>query len=40
VGPWLQFDPDKEQFIDNSAAHDLLTREYRQPFVVPMERDL
>jgi hypothetical protein len=35
VGPWLEFDPDKEQFVGNAAADAMLTREYRQPFVVP-----
>ena len=35
VGPKLQFDPEKEKFVDNSAADKLLTREYRKPFVVP-----
>jgi hypothetical protein len=37
VGPWLQFDPDKEQFVGNAAADAMLTREYRKPFVVPSE---
>ena len=35
VGPKLQFDPEKEKFVDNSAADKLLTRDYRKPFVVP-----
>jgi len=35
VGPKLQFDPEKEKFIDNPAADQLLTRKYRPPFVVP-----
>jgi predicted dehydrogenase len=35
VGPWLDFDPDKEQFVGNAAADAMLTREYRKPFVVP-----
>jgi predicted dehydrogenase len=35
VGPKLQFDPDKEKFVNNSAANKMLTREYRKPFVVP-----
>jgi hypothetical protein len=35
LGPWLQFDPDNERFADNEEANAMLTREYRQPFVVP-----
>lgn len=35
LGPWLNFDPKKERFVDNSAANTLLTREYRAPYVVP-----
>ena len=35
VGPWLRFDPHKEQFVGNAAADAMLTREYRKPFVVP-----
>lgn len=39
VGPWLNFDVAAEQFVDNpeggDAANQLLTREYRAPFVVP-----
>ncbi len=40
LGPWLQFDPDKEQFVDNATADSMLTREYRKPFVVPSEKEL
>jgi len=40
LGPWLAIDPDKETFIDNPAADALLTRNYREPFVVPAEKDL
>jgi len=40
VGHWLQFDPDKEQFVGNAAADAMLTREYRQPFVVPAESEV
>ncbi len=40
VGPWLQFDPDKEQFVGNAAADAMLTRDYRKPFVVPEESEL
>jgi len=31
----LKFDPWKERFLDNPAANELLTRNYRPPFVVP-----
>jgi len=40
VGPWLRFDPDKEQFVGNAAADAMLTREYRKPFVVPTESEV
>jgi len=40
LGPWLTLDPDQEQFVGNAAANAMLTREYRQPFVVPSERDV
>jgi predicted dehydrogenase len=35
LGPWLKIDSDTETFVDNPQANALLTREYRQPFVVP-----
>ncbi len=35
LGKLLEFDPEKEQFVGNEAANRLLTREYREPFVVP-----
>lgn len=35
LGPKLRIDPDKERFIDNPAADLLLSRFYREPFVVP-----
>ncbi|MCY3020420.1 MAG: Gfo/Idh/MocA family oxidoreductase [Planctomycetota bacterium] len=37
LGPWLTFDPDKEQFTGPLAeeANKLVTREYRKPYVVP-----
>ncbi|MHC4743493.1 MAG: Gfo/Idh/MocA family protein [Planctomycetota bacterium] len=35
LGPWLEFDPQKEIFIDNADADALLTRNYRKPFVLP-----
>lgn len=35
LGQWLRMNPKKERFIDNDAANALLTRAYREPFVVP-----
>ena len=35
VGRVLDFDPDKEQFIDDAEADKLLTKEYREPWVIP-----
>ena len=35
LGPWLSFDPEAERFVDNAEADALLTRRYREPFVVP-----
>ena len=35
LGPWLDFDPKKEEFLGNAAANAMLTRDYRKPFVVP-----
>jgi len=40
LGPWLEFDPDKERFVGNETANSMLTREYRGPFVVPTESDV
>ncbi len=40
LGPWLRFNPEKEQFVGNANADALLTREYRQPFVVPTESEV
>jgi predicted dehydrogenase len=34
LGVPLQFDPNRQRFIDNVAADAMLTREYRAPFVV------
>lgn len=31
----LEFDPDRERFIDDEDANAMLTRNYREPFVVP-----
>jgi len=35
VGPKLEFDPEKEKFVNNPTADVFLTRPYRPPFVVP-----
>lgn len=35
LGVLLKFDPRKEKFVNNPAADELLTRQYRPPFVVP-----
>ena len=35
LGPVLKMDPKKERFIGNDKANQLLTRNYRAPFVVP-----
>jgi hypothetical protein len=38
LGPWLEFDPSTERFTggaDFEKANALLTRKYREPFVVP-----
>jgi predicted dehydrogenase len=35
LGPKLRFDPDTEKFVDNPAGDFLLSRPYREPFVVP-----
>lgn len=37
VGPKLTFDPASEKFVDNAAADKLLSRPYREGFVVPTE---
>ena len=39
-GQWLAFDPGKEQFQANPMADAMLTREYREPFVVPTAEKL
>ena len=38
LGPTLAFDPESETFPDNAAANELLTRDYRPPFVLPPAR--
>jgi len=35
LGKLLEFDPEKERFVGNEVANELLSREYREPFVVP-----
>jgi predicted dehydrogenase len=35
LGPWLTFDPKSERFVDNETANALVSRRYRDPFVVP-----
>ncbi len=40
MGPLLQIDSAKEKFVNNPAANAFLTREYRQPFVLPVEREV
>lgn len=35
LGAVLKMDPQTERFLDNDKANQMLTREYRQPFVVP-----
>lgn len=35
LGPWLAIDSESETFVDNAAANAMLTRQYREPFVVP-----
>ena len=37
LGRLLKFDPQTEKFIGDAEADKLLTREYREPFVVPEE---
>ncbi len=37
LGRALKFDPETEKFIGDKEADKLLTREYREPFVVPEE---
>jgi predicted dehydrogenase len=40
LGSILRLDPEREAFVDNATANQLLTRTYRRPFVVPAERDV
>ncbi|NQT15205.1 MAG: gfo/Idh/MocA family oxidoreductase, partial [Planctomycetes bacterium] len=40
LGPWLAIDSESETFVDNPAANAMLTREYREPFVVPKANEI
>lgn len=35
LGPWLEMDPMTERFVDNDDANSMLTRTYREGYVVP-----
>ena len=35
LGPWLDIDTKAEQITNHSQANQLISREYRNPFVVP-----
>ncbi|MFQ5738388.1 MAG: Gfo/Idh/MocA family protein [Acidobacteriota bacterium] len=37
LGRSLKFDPEREKFVDDAEADTLLSRHYREPFVVPAE---
>ncbi|MHC4462277.1 MAG: Gfo/Idh/MocA family oxidoreductase [Planctomycetota bacterium] len=37
LGPMLRFNPETERFVRNRRANRLLTRPYREPFVVPKQ---
>jgi hypothetical protein len=40
VGPVLAMDGQAETFKDNDTANEMLTRDYRAPYVVPKESDI
>jgi predicted dehydrogenase len=40
MGPMLQFDPDKEVFTNSASANKILHREYRKPFVCPVQEEV
>jgi hypothetical protein len=40
LGAVLSLDSDREAFVDNPQANAFLTREYRQPFLVPSESEV
>jgi hypothetical protein len=35
MGPFLYFNASTESFTTNSKANQMLTRQYREPYVVP-----
>jgi hypothetical protein len=37
VGRVLEFDPVGEQFVHDAEANAMLTRKYREPYVVPRQ---
>jgi len=37
LGRKLAFDAEADRFVDDAEANELLTRDYRAPFVVPEE---
>ncbi|MEM7015489.1 MAG: gfo/Idh/MocA family oxidoreductase, partial [Verrucomicrobiota bacterium] len=37
IGPVLEIDQANEQFTNNDEANKLLTRDYREPWVIPNE---
>jgi hypothetical protein len=40
LGSLLEIEPGRETFKNSKRADELLTREYRKPFVVPSESDV
>ena len=40
VGRELEFDPASERFVGDADANSLLTRKYREPFVVPSVKNV
>jgi predicted dehydrogenase len=40
LGPLLRLDSEKEKFLDNPMADAFLIREYREPFIVPSEKEI
>jgi hypothetical protein len=40
LGAYLRIDGDSERFAGNQAANDMLSREYRKPFIVPSEAEI
>lgn len=35
LGRCLTFDGNKEKFVDDDQANQMITRDYRKPYVVP-----